>query len=234
MRAQEAPATHPRLEGLGRALQQTPVPGDTSRESAYSESRPAPGGQGQGLGSHVTPGFQGKNDNNVAGNAKAAAENPGAWPCTLYFLARQRGIVEIQQINSLGLELKRLLAFLGFSPQPCLPLPRCSGQNPRESFDSSLPLPPSLFLSWPRQEAVMPTPGPLCPHGGSGGLFTVEWTPMPLPHPRLRTHQEFPLHLPSLPTSMGAGATVLAPSVPSQPRVRHRVKLREPLLDSHG
>lgn len=94
------------------------MPEDTSRESVYSESRPAPGGQGQGLGSHVTLGFQGKNDNNVAGNAKAAPENPGAWPCTLYFLAQQRGIVEIQQINSLGLELKRLLAFLGFSPQP--------------------------------------------------------------------------------------------------------------------
>lgn len=86
------------------------------RESVYIESPPAAGGQGQGPGSsRDSPGFQRKNDKNSAGNTMAAAENPGTWPRTLYFLAQRRGIVELKQINgSFGLELKRLLASLCF------------------------------------------------------------------------------------------------------------------------
>ena len=146
----------------------------------------------------------------------------------MYFLAQQRGIVAIKQINSsLGLELQRLLAFLCFSPPnppPCLPC--FSGQNRREFFDSSLSLTPTYthvgksspfcFLRGepsashgPGDRLCLPllTPAHPVPHCSSGRLVTVEPTPTPLPPPVRRAHRKSPLHSPSLPRSTRTGTT---------------------------
>lgn len=126
----------------------------------------AAGGQGQGPGcSRDSPRFQRKSNNKGTGNTMAAAENSGAWPCTLYFLAQRRGIVEIKQINSsLGLELKRLLAFLCFSP-PAGAFPVAQA---RIQVSSLIPLfPSSLHPPWqilsllrPQRGSREPSPSP--------------------------------------------------------------------------
>lgn len=118
------------------------------------------------------------------------------------------------------------------NPSRCLP--RCSGQNPSEFFDSSLSLTPTptlanpvpslsqqglqgtLTLSLPRQQALSPErsrasdrPPPFSsahprPTLSPPWLFTMEWPPSPFPHPLLRTHKASP-YLRWLPQSTRVG-----------------------------